>query len=222
MGNEALAVEGWLRAWLELGVADCPALRSVHADLVARYSEAHRHYHTTQHLAECFEKLASLRTHAKHPSEVEVALWFHDAIYDTRRHDNEALSAALASATGDTVGLDPAKRDRMTALVLATRHAALPSDDDERVLVDVDLSILGAPPARFAEYEAQVRCEYAWVPEPAYRAGRTRVLADFLARPQLFATTEFHTRFEATARDNIEHSLVALGEGAPRERTTLG
>ena len=96
-------------------------------------------------------------------------------------------------------------------MVMATRHAAVPPDPDARVLVDVDLSILGAPAARFDEYEAQVREEYAWVPGFIYRRERRKILQGFLARPAIFSTAPFLERYEQQARVNIGRSLGALG-----------
>lgn len=87
---------------------------------------------------------------------------------------------------------------------MATQHAALPQTPDQGVLVDVDLSILAASPMRFAEYEAQVRDEYAWVPGWLFRRKRRAVLKDFLAREKIYSTEHFRTRLEATARRNLE------------------
>lgn len=162
--------------------------------LLERYREPHRHYHTLQHLEECFEKLDELRDVAPHADDVELAIWFHDAIYDTRRDDNEARSAEWANAT---VGA------RVAQLVMATRHDAVPGDIDAQVLVDVDLSILGAPPARFEEYERQVREEYRWVPGLIYRRKRREILESFLARPTIYNTERFIERYEAQARRNL-------------------
>src|SRR5262249_26786699 len=99
---------------------------------------------------------------------------------------------------------------RVRELVLATRHRAEPASADGRLTVDVDLSILGAPPERFEEYEAQIRQEYAWVPDPAFRDARAKILREFLTRPSLYATDFFRKRLEARARSNIAGSLARL------------
>lgn len=203
--------ERWQATWNAMGVAPTPALHACFEDLVARHSEPHRRYHTLQHLDECFRHFDLLRHVADHPAEIEVALWFHDAIYDTRSNDNETKSAALAKATVLDAGAAPASADRIEALVMATRHAAVPADPDARRLVDVDLSILGAPAPRFDEYERQVREEYAWVPGFVYRRERGKILRGFLARPAIYSTPPFLQRFEHQARRNIERSVAALG-----------
>lgn len=203
-------IERWFNTWRALGIPPSSQLRELFAEIIAHYSEPHRHYHTVQHLAECFEQWSSLRSHAPHPGEVEVALWFHDAIYDTHRSDNEAESAQLAekAALGLGIATDAAKR--IHGLVLATRHAAEPVGPDAEGLVDTDLSILGAEPARFDRYEQQIRQEYAWVPETTFRERRTTVLKEFLARSHIYCTSLFRTRYEEQARANLKRSLAAL------------
>jgi predicted metal-dependent HD superfamily phosphohydrolase len=164
------------------------------ARLLASYREPHRHYHTVQHLAECFERFDELRDLALHAEEIEVAIWFHDAIYDPRRGDNEARSADWArSAAGR----------RVAELVLATRHEATPAGLDAQVLVDVDLWILGSPPGRFDEYERQVRREYAWIPPSEYERRRGELLANLLKRPTIYRTQRFIERYEPQARKNL-------------------
>jgi predicted metal-dependent HD superfamily phosphohydrolase len=200
----------WLNAWRELGVAESPELRRLHRDVLLRYSEPHRHYHTQQHLAECFEKVQDIISLAAHPAEVLVGLWFHDAIYDTQRHDNEQLSADWARSAARELGARAESAQRIHDLIMFTRHSAEPTGVDAQVLVDADLSILGAQPARFQEYETQVRSEYAWVPEAVFRSRRAGILAEFLGRAHLYSTAQFQERYEAQARRNLQHSLECL------------
>jgi predicted metal-dependent HD superfamily phosphohydrolase len=178
--------------------------------LMAAYSEPHRKYHTLQHLDECFARLEELKTEADHPDEVEVALWFHDAIYDTKRQDNEAKSAEWARKTARAHNLPGDVAERISRLIMVTRHDAEPHEPDEKILVDVDLSILGAAPDRFDEYETQIRNEYAWVPGMVFRAKRREVLKRFLARSSIFNTPKFVEAYEARARTNLERSLQRL------------
>jgi predicted metal-dependent HD superfamily phosphohydrolase len=195
--------------WARLGVAAPDA--AVFEELVARYSEPHRRYHTIRHLDECFAKLEELRPEANHPEEVEFALWFHDAIYDTKRQDNEAKSAAWARATASAANLPAAVGDRILSLIMATRHDAEPHEPDEKVLVDVDLSILAESPERFDEYESQVRAEYSWVPAIVFRSKRREILREFLTRASIFNTRKFVEAYEARARANLERSIKRLG-----------
>lgn len=206
-----MTLQRWFKAWQALGAEPTPSLAAVHERLLAAYAEPQRHYHTGQHLAECFAQLDALAPLARSPAEVEVALWFHDAVYQPRKSDNEARSADWARETAQASGIAPDSADRIQALILATRHAALPQGPDQEVLVDVDLSILGANPARFDEYEEQVRAEYAWVPGFLYRRKRGEILEEFLARPAIYSTTPCRERLEPAARANLARSLARLG-----------
>ena len=206
----------WVQTWRELGVADSPALRRLYSDVRVRYAEPHRHYHTHQHLAECFEKVQDIIALAEHPAEVKIGLWFHDAIYDTRRHDNEERSAAWVRSAARELGASAESAQRIYDLIMFTRHAAEPVSIDAQVLVDADLSILGAHAARFDEYEAQVRREYAWVPEATFRSTRAKILNEFLARPHIFSTAPFRERYERQARRNLRRSLEQLGVAEAR------
>ena len=208
-------ISQWVRTWCDLGVGDSPALRRLHGDVLGRYSEPHRHYHTYQHLAECFENVQDIISLAEHPAEVNVGLWFHDVIYETQRHDNEERSADWARSAAREFGAGAESAQRIYDLIMFTRHASDPVGIDAQVLVDADLSILGAQPTRFQEYEAQVRSEYGWVPEAMFRSARAKILKEFLGRPHLYSTAYFRERYEAQARRNLQHSLESLeGHGA--------
>jgi predicted metal-dependent HD superfamily phosphohydrolase len=175
---------------------------AVRARLVALYGEPHRHYHTWSHVIACLDARERIAPAA--PLEVDVALWFHDAIYDPRAHDNEEKSAALML---DEIG-DSAKA--AVPLVLATKHAAVPETEEARIVVDADLSILGADVETFDTYERAVREEYSFVPDDAFRAGRAHVLKSFLDRATIFSTPVARDLWEARARENMARSLSRL------------
>ena len=198
----------WTETWQDLGLAiPDPGLLE---NLLARYAEPHRVYHTRRHLEECLSSFASIRVECERPGEVRLALWFHDAIYDTRAGDNEAVSADWAERTLDAAGAAHSIGARVRALVLATKHDAMPVIADARWVCDVDLGILGSDHARFGEYEEQIRAEYSWVPEPEYRRARRAVLERLLDRPAIYATPHFRERLEALARANLGRALHRL------------
>ena len=91
---------------------------------------------------------------------------------------------------------------------MGTAHHDAHGDQYARVVIDIDLGILGAAPTRFAEYEQQVRTEYAAVPVDVYRQKRGELLASFLARPVIYGTPELHARLEAQARINLRHAIA--------------
>ena len=144
----------WSEVWEELGLKADPEL---HADLRLRYSSSSRHYHTLHHLMECLELFAETRELAEHPAEVELALWFHDAIYEVKRHDNEIRSAEWAQRALRKAGADDAVITRVYDLVMVTKHDGQPVTRDQELLSDIDLAILGARSSRFDEYERS-RC----------------------------------------------------------------
>jgi predicted metal-dependent HD superfamily phosphohydrolase len=201
-----VSLDAWTRDWRALGVE---ADKALWEQILARYGERHRNYHTVQHLGECLELCEETHTQACRPGEVAVALWFHDAIYEPRRHDNEAQSAAWARrVVSESAAADAAVR--VYDMIMATRHDATPLDPDAQLLVDIDLAILGSAPDRFDEYEGQVREEYGWVPGFLFRSTRRRILEGFLNRPRIYATDYFHDRREATARANLRRSIERL------------
>jgi predicted metal-dependent HD superfamily phosphohydrolase len=207
-----LTARRWLELWQRLDVprhADS-ALADAYTELIKRYAEPHRHYHTAQHIAECLALFDGARHLCEHEAEVELALWFHDAIYQPRAKDNEAQSADWASRAMRDAGIDTPPRDRVRALIMKTCHDALPETQDEQVLVDIDLAILGADAPRFDEYETQVRAEYAWVPDFLFNRTRKKILDAFLARPSIYTTPHFKTQREKKARENLARSLSAL------------
>ncbi|HJS04283.1 MAG TPA: N-methyl-D-aspartate receptor NMDAR2C subunit [Variovorax sp.] len=200
----------WVEAWRALGVQvpDSAPHDALFGALLAHYGEAHRAYHTLQHLDECLEGLALERSHAGRPAEIALALWFHDAIYDVHRHDNEARSADWARQALRDAGVDAEAAQRVHALVMATRHQAQPEEADAQLLVDIDLSILGAPAPRFAEYERQIRIEYAHVPPEVFEPRRRRILGGFLARDPLYLTPSVRARLESQARLNLQRAIA--------------
>ena len=191
----------WQRAWAGIGAAGEGS--AVFAQLKAAYAEPQRHYHTLQHLGECLAAFDNVRTRAEHPHEVELALWFHDAIYDVKSHENEQRSADWARDALRDAGVEAASAQRVHDLIMATRHTAVPSGRDEPLLIDIDLAILGAERPRFDEYEQQIRKEYAYVPGFLFRRKRREILEGFLDRPAIYSTPWFHDALEAKARDNL-------------------
>jgi len=178
--------------------------------LVNAYSQKHRHYHTCAHIDHCLRELDSASGLAEEPAEVELALWFHDAVYDPYSGDNEAKSADLACALLNRNGVASERVERVRAHIMASRHDAPAVLNDSKLLVDVDLSILGVDEDAYARFETDVREEYRWVPGPLFRRKRAEILDSFLARPAIYSTTPFRTKYEAPARRNLAAAISAL------------
>jgi predicted metal-dependent HD superfamily phosphohydrolase len=205
--RQALLQRSWARCCEGLGAFRATGgqarRQEVFEKLCTRYSEPTRKYHSMQHLRECITHFEDSSTLARQPAEVEMALWFHDAIYELGARDNEAASARWAEAELLQAGVAREAIDRVLAMIMATLHSATPSDADERLLVDIDLSILGANEARFQEYENQIREEYAFVPEPLFRQKRGEILRSFLERPRIYNTPFYFEKLERIARSNL-------------------
>jgi predicted metal-dependent HD superfamily phosphohydrolase len=209
----------WRTLWARLGFRR-PA--SLLEDLLCAWREPQRHYHTLQHLQECLTLFDEVRDQAQHPFEVELALWFHDAVYDVRAHDNEERSARWAEQALTSAGLAPDSVRRIHDLIMATRHGAVPSSgtrpDDAALVTDIDLAILGAPAERFAEYEHQIRAEYAWVAPDVYSLKRRAVLRGFLDRASIYANAIVHQRLELQARSNLTRAIAGISTRAPESK----
>jgi predicted metal-dependent HD superfamily phosphohydrolase len=197
----------WTSTWKAMGIA-VPG-GALYRSLIAAYCESQRKYHTLQHLEECFDVLDASGLQGAHHGEIEIALWFHDAVYDVRRSDNEQRSAQWACEVLEAAAAPEATIGRVADLVMATRHH-LPSTSDEQLLVDVDLAILGAAPERFGEYDRQIREEYSHVDEALFNSKRAQVLEGFLQRGRIFGTEAFYERYERQARLNLALALGAL------------
>ena len=178
-----------------------------------------RRYHTLGHIRACLELLGGV--HGLTPEDrrlLEYAIWWHDAVYDPARPDNEEQSAALARSELAGLGRPDAEIDEVARLVLLTKgHRVEPGDRLGALLVSIDLSILGADRQTYDAYAAQVREEYSHVPAEAFRIGRAAVLRKILEAPAIFPDPAFRDRYEAAARSNLDReiqALVAGGEGA--------
>jgi predicted metal-dependent HD superfamily phosphohydrolase len=180
-------------------------------NLLARWQEPQRRYHTLTHLTAVLDHIDVLEKHADDPALVRLAAWFHDAVYAPDRSENEERSARLAERALPEAGVAPEKTAEVARLVrLTVTHDPAPDDVNGQVLCDADLAILAAPPETYAAYTAAVREEYAFVPEDAFRQGRAAVLRQLLALPRLFRTPYGTQRWEKAARANIAAELAEL------------
>jgi len=190
----------------------------VRGRLIGIYSEPDRHYHDLGHIKTL---LGLAEEHAGEITDhqaLEAAIWFHDAVYNTRKTDNEAQSAKLAKQL--LAGVAGSERlEFIAAMIQASANHRVPismqapAAVDCALFLDMDLAILGGPVDEFAAYERGVRREYEWVPEEAWIKGRAEVLRNFLARPNIYASSQFQRSHEAAARANLKRSLTSLNSG---------
>jgi predicted metal-dependent HD superfamily phosphohydrolase len=173
--------------------------------LTAHYSEEHRAYHNARHIVDCLREFDKMPLR---PMPVEMAIWFHDVIYDPRRKDNEEQSAAHFLNECRVEGMTGEWMADVSRLIHVTAHHR-PMAEDEAIPCDIDVSILGRTPAEYARYVAAVRFEYAWVLDEDWRTGRAAVLRSFLERPVIYHTGEY-APLEYVARANLENEWRSL------------
>ena len=182
--------------------------------LAAAYDAPERHYHTLGHIENLLRRAGA---HVlQDPVVVELAIWFHDAVYDPLRSDNEAKSAEWALSFLEETTLEPARRERVADLIRRTQDHTQPqppADTDLLLFLDADLSILGASEAAYWSYAHQIRREYQAVSDQLYRPGRSKVLAKLLAAPVLFHTPALWEELDAAARRNLQAELAAWEQG---------
>ncbi len=202
MGLEARFVN---TARLAGATAPVPALEAVAAELVARWSQPHRHYHDLAHLAFCLDEDG-----VEGSPVVALAAWGHDAVYDPRSPANEERSALLLAGLLTRCGVPQAVVARAMDLVRMTAGHRV-RDAEAEILADADLAVLARPWPDYLSYVDAVRREYAHVPEPLWRTGRSAVLTGLLDLPTLFHR---HPEREPAARANIRRELAALSREA--------
>ncbi len=177
------------------------------------YESPGRHYHTLGHVTAVLEALDEVEEPELSEEDretLEAALWFHDLVYDPRASDNEARSAAEAECWLRKGMWGDERIRKVVRLILATRHEEIPDGEVERLMVDLDLAVLGSERDDYEAYARAIRCEYVHVPEPIYRRERARVLRSFLDRPAIYSTAGGRARYEKRARENLSREIESL------------
>jgi len=145
--------------------------------------------------------------------EIEMALWFHDAVYEPFSASNEEDSAEWAADWLQERGANKAVISRIADHILDTKSHDKPKTLDGQYMLDIDLSILGTRPAVYDEYEINIRREYKRVPSFIFKKKRKTILQSFLARDRIYTTDYFHDKLEKR-RPQTNH-FQSLGSEAP-------
>lgn len=193
------SIEHFEALWSRLGLSEDATFW--HARLLKCYAEPQRAYHTLQHLEECLLILDEAKAAGliAKPDLIEMALWFHDAVYDPQGHENEELSAQMAV---EALGDHPAAQE-VARLIMLTKSHQRGEGADDAWIIDIDLGIFAQPMERVMEYERQIRAEYAWVPQAVYVEKRAEILTGFVKREHIYLTAWARERFESRARANL-------------------
>lgn len=171
------------------------------------YSASQRAYHNWEHIAACLSELDKVIDFFDNPLAAEAAIFFHDAKYDPFATDNEAVSAEMLGEFYADFGWPDEVAKRLT---ICTDHRLVSKDNDEQLICDIDLSILGQPWPRYICYAQDIRQEYQAVPLAAYRAKRIDVLKKLRDREPLFQTEHFQRQYKLRADSNLTAEIMAL------------
>ena len=179
--------------------------------LAKGYTEPHRRYHDIGHLEHCLHGLDLAATVAHDPGTLELAIWFHDLVYEPGAEDNEERSAEVFSRLMEPF-LTPEHIDRARQLILTTMHRVQPHGGDERFIADIDLSSLAKPWPQFLADSENLRAEEPDKSDEDFFGGKVRFHRSLLQRQRLFNTVPFQLRHEAQARENIKRFLALLAD----------
>jgi len=192
-------------------VSDRREERKVLLDLIRAYSSNSRFYHGLDHIKHTLAVIASLQSQAKNYSAIQLAAWFHDAIYNPMVTDNEEKSAEYAAKVLTKLNISSSTIDAVTQMILNTKdHQAAPEDIDSQILLDADLAILGEDEASYQFYARGIRREYGYLSGEEYRLGRLNVLKKLLQRSRIYYTEPMFQQYEAKARHNMLLEITAI------------
>ena len=201
----------WSNLWKDTGAVG--NRKGIYELIATLYTNSPRYYHNLSHIENCLLVFDETGYLAAHPNEVRMALWLHDAIYDTHAADNEKMSAEFAYWLCVTIGLSHDFSERVARLILATTHDPHPLDIDMNLVTDIDLSSLGSPAEVFDRNGENIRREYLCVPREEFDRKLAERLKKFLDRPRIYYTNFFRQKYEAQARSNLQRTLRNLAKG---------
>jgi predicted metal-dependent HD superfamily phosphohydrolase len=205
-------LDRWKALWVRLGSAK--NMEPLFRKLLDAYGEQQRAYHDFSHIRRCLEEFDVVKNRLGHPDEVEVAIWFHDIIYDPLSSRNEEDSANIAAAELKKAKISNASILMIKDLILATRHNGIVKGSDAQYLMDIDIATLGSTPAIYQQYEKNIRKEYMGVSDSMYRQKRKELLEAFLKNDRIYRTNFFRSKYAEKAKRNLEAAIKALSEGA--------
>ena len=197
-------------------------------NILSYYNESHRAHHVLEHIVNMLDEFDAMEedrywmsqyerapegisgnAHFQYP--MELAIWFHDAVYNPRAKDNEELSAVLLADSLKKLGIfDSVAFEHSKSVILDTKHTTKPRSDEGSIVVSIDLAILGKSEEEFDRYETNIRKEYEWVPWMDYCKGRSAIIQSFLDRSSIYFTDFFRHTYEASARKNLARSIEKL------------
>lgn len=205
----------WLKSeWhiLTKNYCDSTLAESLWAEIESQYIIKNRHYHNLSHIFNMLKQLDETKTEIKDLESLKFAIWYHDIIYKSTKKDNEDKSALFALKRLKKINFNPERVQIVQELILSTKkHTIIKSqNNDNAVLLDLDLSILGTDWNTYKKYISNIRKEYKIYPNFMYNPGRKKVLNHFLERETLYFTEHYKEQYEAQARENLNREIKLL------------
>jgi predicted metal-dependent HD superfamily phosphohydrolase len=199
----------FIKLWNQINAKSDPIIEF--NNLNTLYSKK-RYYHNLSHIKMCLKELDNFKkTKDKYDFDlIELAIWYHDIIYDTKDNDNEEMSAKYLVKVLKKAKLSNKLINKTTSLILSTKHQKTSRKKEERLLQDIDLCIFGQSKKEFDKYENNIRKEYYWVPLEKYKDGRIKVLLYFLQKSNIYNTDFYRKKYEKKARINLKRSIKRL------------
>ena len=205
--NSRIKLECWHQLMLAFDISEN---NDTYHKLCAAYSEKHRTYHTLEHIDACFQHFDTVLEQSTYPNEIKLALWFHDVIYKPFSTTNEEDSADMAKSFLFQNAVKPEIIERVKDLIILTKDHAAPHSVDAKLMLDIDLSILGTEQHVYAQFEKDIRREYKRVPSFIFKKKRKEVLRSFIERPRIYHTPHFFNTLETQAKHNLAWAINNL------------
>lgn len=203
--------EEWLDLFSSLNIKHDKA-EKYFTELVTAYNEPERFYHNLEHISRMLKRIELFSERIEDVAILKLAIWYHDVVYDTSVKDNEEQSAILAESVLSDLGIDHKKIEKIKDFIITTKEHEISLDDsfDFKLLMDIDLEILGSSWENFEKYRKDIRKEYSWVPDDEYIDGTRNFFEDMLAKDKIYHTKEMYNELEEQARQNIKRALTEL------------
>lgn len=198
----------WLDFWLKINGQDNGL--SQFQKIVKNYGEPSRFYHNLNHINNCLVEFSQFASLAKDERAIEMALWYHDFIYNPQRNDNEEKSAAYALGVAKGLFLPEDFCRKVRDLILATKHDRISQDPDGQLMADIDLASLGKPWEEFETNSKLTRKEYDFLSNKDFATGRIKFFQSLLARESIYSTPYLKIKYEKQAGKNLWRTIVNL------------
>lgn len=202
----------WQQLMARLGLESATSI-TWYEKLYKAYTGPGRHYHNLAHIEGLLTYIDQYEAQLKDTDALRLAVWFHDAVYQIFKNNNELQSADMAYQALQELGFDKNRTTTIHRWIAATdhRHPATEGDTDLAFLLDIDLATLAAGCETYKTYTQQVRQEYSVFPTFLYNRGRRKVLQQFLSKASIYQTPWLRDIWETPARENLQWELDNLG-----------